>query len=78
MNFAELHCDGRRSDYRLAIETVAHAKGFPDKSSKASIQRFFEDVESEEEISLVYSIARGAQSLSTPKEQMSPVGDKLL
>jgi hypothetical protein len=38
--------DARRCDYRLAINTIARAKGFPERSSPARIRKFFgEDVE---------------------------------
>src|SRR5260370_32214525 len=60
LNFVKLHCDRLRSDYRLAIETIAQAKGFPEKSSKAAIQRFFERVEPAEEISFEALLTRAA------------------
>ena len=45
LNYVQHHCGGRRSDYRLAIDIIAKAKGFPDRSSPSRIQRFFsEDV----------------------------------
>jgi hypothetical protein len=46
LNFIKQHCDGRGSEYRLAINTIAVAKGFPERSSPARIRKFFgEDVE---------------------------------
>jgi hypothetical protein len=46
LKFIKQHCDGRGSEYRLAINTIAVAKGFPDRSSPARIRKFFgEDVE---------------------------------
>jgi hypothetical protein len=46
LKFIQRHCDGRRSDYRLAIDTIARAKGFPERSSPPRIRKFFgEDVE---------------------------------
>ena len=46
LNFIERRCDGRRGEYRLAINAIAMAKGFPDRSSPARLKEFFrEDVE---------------------------------
>jgi uncharacterized protein (DUF3820 family) len=43
LNFAHLHCEGLRSDYRRAINAIAMAKGFPERSSAARIKQFFKE-----------------------------------
>ena len=49
LNFIKEHCDGR--GYRLAINAIAMAKGFPERSSPARIKKFFgEDVKPDEEL----------------------------
>jgi hypothetical protein len=46
LNFIKQRCDGRRGEYRLAINTIAILKGFPERSSPAGIRKFFgEDIE---------------------------------
>jgi hypothetical protein len=46
LNFIKQRCDGRRGEYRLAINTIVILKGFPERSSPARLKEFFrEDVE---------------------------------
>ncbi len=49
LNFIERRCDGRRGEYRLAINTIAMAKGFPERSSEAGIQKFLGEVQGDSE-----------------------------
>lgn len=41
LKFVRQHCDGRGPEYRAAIDTIARAKGFPDRSSEPRIHKFF-------------------------------------
>jgi hypothetical protein len=43
LDFIQRTCDGRRSAYRAAIDTIAIAKGFPDRSSQARLKAFFSE-----------------------------------
>jgi len=69
LNFIERHCDGRGGEYRLAINTIAMAKGFPERSSKARIQKFFSEIQRDSEnrgfSSLDASPARSAKLANT-------------
>jgi hypothetical protein len=69
LEFVRQKCDRRGPDYRAAIDAIARAKGFPDRSSEARIQRFFkEDFEPDPQISLAVAMACGRQSPATPEK----------
>lgn len=49
LKFIERRCGGRPSAYRAIIKAIAKAKGFPERSSEARIQKFFGEVQRDSE-----------------------------